>query len=167
MCRSLKEIMKARILLFPLVLFLVVPAAAQTAKMDDIADFLKGTWKINDKERYEQWKVFPDKLDGRGFNLEKGLEKVYETLEIKLIDGKINYLATVPDQNEGKTIAFPLTSSSVSELTFENADHDFPKKIIYKKLSPTEITVSVFGEGEKGFSLKLIKVSDEVNFFQY
>lgn len=146
---------------------MAAPAAAQTVKISDVADFLKGTWKINEKERYEHWTVCPDKLEGRGFNLENGLEKTYETLEIRMVDGKIKYFATVPDQNDGKTIEFPLTKSSANELTFENPDHDFPKKIVYKKLSPTEISVSVFGEGEKGFSLKLVKIPDQVNFFQY
>lgn len=159
--------MKSKFIFLLLILFLALPAAAQTAKLSDIGEFLKGTWKINDKERYEQWIVSADKLSGRGFNRDKGLEKVYETLEIRLVDGKVNYLATVPDQNDGRTIAFSMTNSSVNELTFENPDHDFPKKIVYKKISPAEISVSVFGEGEKGFSLKLIKVTDQVNFFQY
>jgi uncharacterized protein YciI len=44
-----------------------------------------------------------------------------------------------------------------STFTFENPNHDFPKKIIYQKLSDTEIFVQVSGDKQKVFAYKMQK----------
>lgn len=82
--------------------------------------------------------------------------KVSEYLEIKKHDNHIVYTASVVNQNQGKAIDFKLTKTD-STFTFENPNHDFPKKIVYQKLSDTEIFVQVSDENNKGFLYKMTR----------
>lgn len=40
---------------------------------------------------------------------------------------------------------------------FENLRHNFPKRIVYRKLSETEVFVSVSDGGQRGFAYKLLR----------
>lgn len=120
-------------------------------------DFLQGTWKMEQKEIYEHWdKLNPSSLKGFSYKTKDGIQVVSEYLDIIRKNDETIYTATVIRQNEGRGIEFRLTESD-SIFTFENAAHDFPKKIVYKKLSDTEIFVQVSDGKEKGFSYKMIK----------
>lgn len=155
--------MKTKTLIFS-ILFLFsfcLSVFSQTDKvsMKSVQNFFGGTWKVDGKKTFEKWEVAGDSLLGKGYKIKDGAEELSENLEIKCLEGKLYYLATVPDQNDGKTVGFALTSSSENEMTFENPEHDFPKKLIFKKESPTEMFVQVSGEGGKGFSFKMIKIN--------
>ena len=65
--------------------------------------------------------------------------------------------ARVPDQNEGEAVVFILASdpSVNNEWMFINDKHDFPKRILYKKISDNEWFADVRGDDNKGFSIKL------------
>lgn len=120
--------------------------------------FLAGTWKTENKENYESWKVVNDSLlEGNGYKMKGGQKIVTEYFSIKASSGKIVYQATVPDQNNGKTIDFELNKSLKNKYSFENLSHDFPKKVQYTKLNDTTIFVEVLGENDKGFSYKMRK----------
>lgn len=153
--------MKSKYLLPIVLLFLLVmptPAQESERTMEDVAGFFSGVWQIEGKETYEEWVVCQGDLTGRGYKLIDGEEQVSETLKIDIIEGKLTLLATVPDQNEGKTVAFTAVKSAEDEYAFANPAHDFPKKIIYKKISPTEMLVQVLGDNDKGFSFKMIRL---------
>jgi hypothetical protein len=153
----------AKKILLVLVCILLGSVSGFAQSAEEISNFLAGTWKMEGKESFEQWeKSGESALKGRSFKIKDGKENVSETLEIKNIDGKIYYLATVPDQNNGATISFVLTAAKDNEFIFENAEHDFPKKLIYQKVSETELFVQVLGDGGKGFSFKMTKV-DKAN----
>lgn len=142
-----------------LLLFMFVCTAPAQVQMsiETVREFFNGTWQVDGKQTFEQWETCGDSFTGRGYRKTDDGEKTTETLEIRLIDGKIYYLATVPDQNDGQTVRFELTEFSDDQYTFENPLHDFPKKIIYKKEGPGILLVTVLGEGEKGFSFKMIR----------
>ena len=117
------------------------------------AGLLTGLWKIDGKEQFEEWKQFANSdLYGISFNVVGDITRTLETLSIRQIGDQVIYNATVPDQNEGKTISFALNKNLKDKLSFENMKHDFPKKIQYTKLTDTRIFVEVLGENEKGFS---------------
>lgn len=138
-----------------------VSAQTEDGTLEKITSFLAGTWKIEGKETYEKWeKAGGGVFKGKSYRLKGGKEHVSETIEIKTVDGIVYYIPTVFDQNEGLAVRFALTGSNNDEFHFENPDHDFPKKIVYKKVSATEMLVEVSGENGKGFSLKLIKLHD-------
>ena len=120
--------------------------------------FLVGTWKIEGKEQDEVWKKNKnDELIGHSYRLNNNQKIITETLAIKKIGNHIIYEATVPNQNEGKTIQFTLNREIKSYFSFENDNHDFPKKIQYKKITDDEIEVSVLGDKGKGFSYTQLK----------
>ena len=120
--------------------------------------FLAGTWKAENKENYEVWKKNDDgTLEGQGYKMKAGEKVVSEYLSIKLMEGKLTYLARVPNQNNGQTVPFVLNDAVKDQLSFENLGHDFPKKIQYKTLDAKTILVSVLGEGDKGFKFRIIK----------
>ena len=140
------------------VLFSIL-ACGQNTSMQQV-DFLIGTWKIEGKESYEVWKKVDNTLNGISYNIKTGEKYITEKIEVKLIDKKITYIPTVFDQNDGKGIPFILNLSNNNIFSFENPQHDFPKKIQYKILNDKELYVSVLGENDKGFSYKLIREAE-------
>ncbi|MBK6731326.1 MAG: hypothetical protein IPG60_10315 [Bacteroidetes bacterium] len=136
-----------------LILFFVELTFAQT----NLPDFLQGTWKIENQEIYEHWdKLNENTIKGFSYNLKDGQMIISEYLDISVIKKEIIYTATVLNQNQGKGINFKLTKAD-STFTFENPNHDFPKKIVYQKLNDTEIFVHVSDGEQKEFSYKLQK----------
>ncbi|MDX1591734.1 MAG: DUF6265 family protein [Balneolaceae bacterium] len=146
-----------KLLLFATLLLFTLSCSEN--EIDDF-DFLIGTWKVENQNLYETWnRVDENELRGRGYRIVENQEVTFETLAIKLIDNQVVYEATVPEQNEGATIRFLLNPEIEARYSFENPDHDFPKKIQYLKISDNEIMVSVMGDEGEGFELKMIKQS--------
>lgn len=133
-------------------------AQKATTEFDMVRSILTGDWKVDGKDDFESWNYAGQSLTGRGFKLKDGAEVVTERLEIREIEGSVYYLATVANQNDGATIRFRLTESSPDRLQFENPDHDFPKKLIYRRNGPDKLSVDVLGTGDKGFKLELVKL---------
>lgn len=116
-------------------------------------DFMVGTWKMEGRNQYEEWsKVDNDSLIGHSYKIINNKKVISETLVIKQMNNKTVYEATVPTQNEGKTIQFILNTSDSSFFSFENLEHDFPKKIQYTRINDGTLKVGVFGENDKGVS---------------
>jgi uncharacterized protein YciI len=119
--------------------------------------FLKGTWKMENKDNYEHWDNLNDQtLKGFSYSIENGQMNVSEYLEISVTGKDVIYTATVLNQNQGKGISFKLSKSD-STFTFENPKHDFPKRIVYQKLNNNEVYVQVTDGKQKGFNYKLVK----------
>jgi uncharacterized protein YciI len=118
-------------------------------------DFLSGTWKMENKEIFEHWdKLNNQHLKGFSYQLENGLIRVTEYLEIAQKGNDVVYTATVIDQNQGKGIDFKLIQTD-STFVFENPNHDFPKRISYQKLSDKDIFVQVSDGNQGGFSYNM------------
>jgi hypothetical protein len=67
----------------------------------------------------------------------------HEFLQIRRnSEGKIVYVAAPSGQSE---TSFVLTSASESSFTFENPDHDFPQRIIYRALDSGRLLVRIEG----------------------
>ena len=112
-----------------------------------------GEWKRENKELYEVWeKESNSKLVGYGYRVKDGKKQITETLTLTAEKSGIFFRAQVPDQNEGNVVSFKLNSTSKDWFSFENLNHDFPKKIQYKRLSDEKISVNVVGEEGEGFS---------------
>lgn len=77
----------------------------------------------------------------------------FESLRIEQRGDAIFYVASV----KGRCPAtdFKLTRVTANEAVFENPEHDFPKRIIYRRKSATEMTASIDGgEGTKSQEYK-------------
>lgn len=129
--------------------------------------FLEGTWKAEGQNIYEHWDR-PDgtHLKGYGYKIIEGKQVITEYLEIKFVDGDLIYAATVLNQNDGKTIHFTLnyrtehlTDPEEKIFSFENPDHSFPKRIVYRKINSDEIFVEVRGKGNEGFAYTMKRQS--------
>jgi hypothetical protein len=120
-------------------------------------DFLLGTWKVEGREQYEVWeKGGKEELKGHGFKMKSQQKHITETLVIRKQHEQWVYEATVPDQNEGKSIAFVLKVEGDSLYSFENPRHDFPQKIQYRILDARRLEVMVSADSQ-GFSYRLVK----------
>lgn len=141
-------------------LILLLPFfGSQVYAQTEFPTFLEGTWKLENQEVYEEWKLVENgSLSGISYKLADGEQTITESLEIIEQGEQIIYTATVPTQNEGKEIEFVLYQPDSLTYSFENPAHDFPKKIIYQKKSDTEIYVSVMGEDDQGFSFTMNRV---------
>lgn len=96
--------------------------------------WMAGCWQINDGTSVtdEQWmKPLGGVMLGVARSVRSGKVVNYEFTRIELRDGAIFYVAK-PSQNKEET-AFKLVSSSRSEAIFENLQHDFPQRIIYRR----------------------------------
>ena len=80
---------------------------------------------------------------------EKTIEFEYLRIEQRL-DG-IYYVAHPKARCPGTD--FKLTRATNNEVVFENPEHDFPKRIIYRRTSDDALTASIdAGEGTKAIS---------------
>ena len=130
---------------------------AQTAQLPK---FLVGTWKVQGKTTYETWELSKDKkrLVGQSYKLVDGKQKLLEKLSIEVVNHQLTYKAQVLNQNDGQVIAFKRNKQRKGQWSFENLEHDFPKRIAYRKLNPDKLSVRVESDASKGFDLILLKV---------
>lgn len=101
---------------------------------------------------YEFWEKSDAGLSGYSFKIVNEEKVVTEDIAIKQAGETIVLEATVPDQNEGATVTFTLNPAIKNYLSFENLQHDFPKKIQYEKIDDRRIKVNVEGANGRGFS---------------
>lgn len=119
--------------------------------------FLKGTWKADKSDLFEHWDLLNENtLKGFSYKMVDGQILISEYTDITRKENDIVYTATVLNQNKGKSIDFKLTGTG-STYTFENPDHDFPRKIVYQQLSDDEISVSISGGQQKEYRYTMMK----------
>lgn len=57
------------------------------------------------------------------------------------------YIPTVKGQNDNKPVEFKMTESKTeNEFAFENPKHDYPQKIVYRKVSDTNLVATISGK---------------------
>jgi Domain of unknown function (DUF6265) len=97
---------------------------------------LEGTWKMVTKRGTiicEEWKkVDNNYLQNRGYMIKGSDTIVTERVALTNTKEGILYTSTVEDQNNKQPIAFKMTKGEDSIYIFENPEHDFPKRIVYR-----------------------------------
>ena len=122
----------------------VLPQTPAPAPVDQLA-WLSGCWSMTrpDGITEEQWmKPAGGTMIGMGRTVRGGKTTEYEFLQIREVTGKLAYVAKPSGQAEA---TFPVASISADAVTFENPAHDFPQRIIYKRLSETSVTARIEG----------------------
>lgn len=133
-------------------ILLLLLACQSKVQLHDL-DWLIGTWQIEGKANFEEWKQVNDHLyRGKGYQIRKNDTLVTETIEIAEIGSEIFFIPIVADQNDGKAVMFKLISNDPENLIFENKIHDFPQRIIYQKNGDSRIDAGIEGQGKNGFS---------------
>ena len=113
-------------------------------------EWLTGKWIRTNAEAgqsgYETWaKVSDLKLSGKGITF-KGKEVIFvENLEFIVKGTDIFYKVVVT--GEKKPVYFKLTALSNDGFTCENPEHDFPKKITYRR-NGNNVKAVISGNGQ-------------------
>src|SRR5215213_594538 len=143
------------------IVLVIANAPAQTPTLADLS-WISGAWQTQPGGRRqieEHWmQVGGASMLGMSRTVagEKMVE--FEYLRIEQRADGVYYVAH--PQARCPATDFKLTRASATEAVFENPQHDFPKRIIYRKSGNDELTASVDGgEGTKArtFAYRRIK----------
>lgn len=129
-------------------------SSAQTSVKKSLADFewLLGKWeRINNKSgqiTYEKWiKESDTKFIGFDWTM-KGKDTVFiENFSLEIKDNDLYYIADV--SHNPAPVPFKITVNSTNGFTSSNPEHDFPKKIEYKKENGNTMTATISGNGKE------------------
>lgn len=140
-----------KIFILLLILILFKNSDAQvTAKDFPKLEWLIGKWSRTNTEvgtsGIEKWiKNSSDELQGWGISI-KGKDTTFiEKTKLIVKDNGIYYVADVPENK--RPVYFRLTTISDHSFTCENAQHDFPRKIVYTK-EGTKLKATISGNGK-------------------
>ena len=114
---------------------------------------LEGTWKMNTKRGAicEEWKkIDKNYLQNRGYMIKGSDTIVTERVALTNTKEGIFYTSTVEDQNQKQPIAFKMTGSENNMFVFENPQHDFPKRIVYKFITADSLHAFIDDGTEAG-----------------
>lgn len=114
--------------------------------------WLKGTWEMrkpNGSYRLETWENKSlNALHGKGMKVMDGDTTYLESIELYADQKEIWYTPTVPDQNNQQPVPFKLVSSNDLQYVFENPQHDFPQRIVYRFKPKEKITPFISSLGD-------------------
>jgi hypothetical protein len=123
----------------------MIPLAALPASISDLA-WLSGCWASANQGAGsgEQWMPpAGGTMLGVSRTVSDGKTVAFEFIRIvETEDGGLVFIASPSGQN---TTGFALVSVNDHEVIFENPDHDFPQRIIYRLLSNEELLGRVEG----------------------
>src|SRR6185369_9539400 len=145
--------LKTSALVLLTILLLTINASTQGPALADLS-WMTGTWQTEGGKRRieEHWtQAAGATMLGMGRTVagEKTVE--FEYLRIEQRADGIYYVAHPNAQCPGTD--FKLTRATANEVVFENPQHDFPKRIIYRKGADDTLTASVDGgEGTKSIT---------------
>ena len=114
---------------------------------------LEGTWKMVTKRGAicEEWKkIDKNYLQNRGYMIKGSDTIVTERVALTNTKEGIFYTSTVEDQNQKQPIAFKMTGSENNMFVFENPQHDFPKRIVYKFITADSLHAFIDDGTEAG-----------------
>lgn len=120
----------------PLIPVLLICLLASCSSKDPFQKLqkLSGLWQTNNSETdlYEQWgKAKDNAMYGKSYTMNGTDSIVYERVEIRKDGDNVFYIPTVKENNN-QPVSFKLVSSTDSSFTFENRQHDFPQRVIYR-----------------------------------
>lgn len=114
---------------------------------------LEGTWKMNTKRGAvcEEWKkIDKNYLQNKGYMIKGNDTIISERVALTNTKAGVFYTSTVEDQNNRQPIAFKMTKTENNIFVFENPQHDFPKRIVYKLITADSLHAYVDDGTETG-----------------
>lgn len=124
------------------------PPIAKTYEELKKADWFIGRWENNSKEGNlsEIWTSENDSTFHGESYFVIGKDTVFaESVKLQQKGKQLVYEVSVKDQNDEKPVEFAMTSSSDTQIVFENPKHDFPNKITYNKFPNDSLVAEIFG----------------------
>jgi len=151
------------ILLFFLLLSLNIGITRENkaTQLNDL-NWVEGTWKREGPRGpvFEQWtKVSNQTFEGVSFRISGGDTTFLEFIRLEQFGDEIFYTPKVPHNKY--PVPFKLESVDERGFMFENPEHDFPQRIIYKqKKGSFHVRVEGSQNGsESGFDMDFVKVN--------
>ena len=136
-------------LLSAVLLVLATAACAADVPVAPSFAWLSGHWcSQSENQLIEEYWMPPNAglALGVGRTLKAGKTVTFEFMRIETRDGVTNYLA----MHDGKpAVAFRLTASGPDWARFENPQHDFPKRVEYRRTS-AGLHAEIAGPGKDG-----------------
>ena len=137
-----------------LMIFVLVNLSPQTPAIADLS-WISGDWQTAPGGRAqieEHWtNVAGGSMMGMSRTVAGDKTVEFEYLRIEQRADGVYYVAHPKARCPGTD--FKLTKASATEAVFENPQHDFPKRIIYRKNGDDSLTASIDGgEGSKAMS---------------
>lgn len=112
-------------------------------------NWLIGQWENKSAEGYltETWKKDNDStFSGRTYFIINNKDTVHsESIILTQLKDELIYRPTVKGQNNDEPVDFKLTSETENNFTFENPKHDYPQKIVYKKVNDRSLVATISG----------------------
>jgi hypothetical protein len=108
------------------------PSEVDSQTLDDLT-FMTGSWsgRSGSVEMEEIWTLPKGGVMlGLHRDVEPGARTFFEFLRIEDRDGRIVYIAS---PRGGGTTEFPLVKIEEGVVIFENLEHDYPQRIIYRR----------------------------------
>ena len=153
--------LKRSVLVIFCLLLLTTHASTQTTTLADLT-WISGDWQTAPGGRAqieEHWKLAAGaSMMGMGRTVAGDKTVEFEYLRIEQRADGIYYVAHPKGRCPGTD--FKLTRASATEAVFENPQHDFPKRITYRKGADDSLTATIDGgEGSKArtFSYRRMK----------
>jgi hypothetical protein len=145
-----------------LMALLALPTAAAAQSAIDKAAWLSGCWESKNERRtiIEMWMApAGGMMLGASRTVANGAVREFEHLRLRASGDTLIYTALPSGQNQTDFKGIP----ALDVLTFENPQHDFPTRIIYRKVGSDSASARVEGPGKdgamRGFDVKMRKVS--------
>jgi len=120
---------------------------ASQAAQDDVrtAGWLAGCWEVRGGARVttEMWMAPAGGLMlGASRTVVRDTTREFESLRLSIRDGKLTYTAIPSRQAETSFTAILVSDTS---LVFENLAHDFPQRIIYRRVGADTVVARIEG----------------------
>ncbi|UMY65482.1 MULTISPECIES: DUF6265 family protein [unclassified Flavobacterium] len=147
----------------------VPPAEKPSRKATSLlnaASWMEGRWENQSKDGVlsEIWQKESDSLFKGASYFVAGNDTLFaESVDLVLTrDGYLDYIVSVPGQNNEKPVAFRRTSGTETQMVFENPQHDYPTRIVYERRPGDSLVATISGHkngktAAEVFRLKKVK----------
>lgn len=112
-------------------------------------NWLVGQWENKTPEGLltETWTKDNDStFTGQTYYIKNEKDTIHsESIVLTQAKEELIYRPTVKGQNNDEPVDFKLTSDIEHNFTFENPAHDYPKKIVYKKVNDKSLVATISG----------------------
>ena len=142
-------------------LALLALAFAPPADLEQLR-WLRGCWELRTPTRVtqESW-IAPagGLMLGTSRTIVRDVAREFEFLRIESRAGALTYVA---QPGGGAPTAFPATVANDSAVTFENLQHDFPQRILYRRVGNDSLVARIEGpqDGQtRGIDFRMRRIS--------
>lgn len=111
-------------------------------------NWLLGSWRKTTRsmDAQEHWKkVDATVYEADSFILVQNDTVFHEHVDLVKTSKGWHYIVSVRGQNKEKPVSFSSTYIGTDSLVFENSKHDFPNRIVYKKIKDDSLVATIFG----------------------